>query len=339
MINDPDTYEVDRKILRELGPAPAVVLAIIVAMDDGIGTTVSHKQLAKAAGIPHIRARRCIEILTRTGLLKAEAQYQGRGQVPNSYRVPTTASTPAHSEQGAAARGEQEGLLLASRGAAHIEQPLISKQVLPRDGNDIDTSLFREPINSPTQRLLSKTPGVNRSPGTGGGGSSQFPQLVDLYADVEKLTAHFEGLVLLRMNQERRMKGWKNATLISETRKGRWEKSAVALLLSHPLEEVVGVVNWIFQECDGQLPRSMWRVECNPWPGSRKVTNLRLVLDFYDELVHLKMSRTPKSVETPPNKPAKPPRTGVPNARLKTPDNLTDLLGLAREEDDDDYQN
>ena len=99
-------YLIDPEILQQVGPVPAVVHAILLANDDGDGPRLTHKQVAKAAGITHIMARRSIDKLRGEGLLKSEAQFQDNWQQANRYQIPTVA-TPAHLEQT----------------PAHIEQP------------------------------------------------------------------------------------------------------------------------------------------------------------------------------------------------------------------------
>jgi hypothetical protein len=57
----PTSYRLDSEILQRVGPGPAVVHAILAANDNGDGTRMTHKQLAKAAGITHISTRRAID--------------------------------------------------------------------------------------------------------------------------------------------------------------------------------------------------------------------------------------------------------------------------------------
>ncbi|WP_232007838.1 hypothetical protein [Mycobacterium gordonae] len=79
----------------------------------------------------------------------------------------------------------------------------------------------------------------------------------DLYAQAQWLTVHFSGYVMARTNRERREKGWKQVEAIAEERLERWESSAMVLLSTHPLAEVAGVVDWIFVDSAGNLPKSV----------------------------------------------------------------------------------
>src|ERR1700757_282145 len=103
---------VDPDILREMGPGIAVVRAILAANDRGEGTSMTHAQLAKTAGITRITARRCIDKLRDAGLLKSEPQFQDNWRQANLYQMATLArpaddeqtddhseQTPAHIEQ------------------------------------------------------------------------------------------------------------------------------------------------------------------------------------------------------------------------------------------------
>ncbi|ODR22544.1 hypothetical protein BHQ23_08510 [Mycobacterium gordonae] len=83
------------------------------------------------------------------------------------------------------------------------------------------------------------------------------PKLSDLYAQAQWLTVHFSGYVMARTNRERREKGWKQVEAIAEERLERWESSAMVLLSTHPLAEVAGVVDWIFVDSAGNLPKSV----------------------------------------------------------------------------------
>ena len=79
-------YLIDPEILQQVGPVPAVVHAILLANDDGDGPRLTHKQVAKAAGITHIMARRSIDKLRGEGLLKSEARSRTTGSRPTATR-------------------------------------------------------------------------------------------------------------------------------------------------------------------------------------------------------------------------------------------------------------
>jgi hypothetical protein len=69
------TYPVNRVIFQQVGPA-AVVHAILLANDDGDGSGITHKEVARAAGITNITARRSIDWLRDAASLKSEAQFR-----------------------------------------------------------------------------------------------------------------------------------------------------------------------------------------------------------------------------------------------------------------------
>jgi hypothetical protein len=95
---DRSHYMVEASVLHQVGPAPAVVYAILAANEaDGV-TQMTHKQVADAAGVSVIKVRRSIDQLRDAGLLKREPQFRQSGQTANLYHIPAFA-TPAHSEQ------------------------------------------------------------------------------------------------------------------------------------------------------------------------------------------------------------------------------------------------
>ena len=87
--------------------------------------------------------------------------------------------------------------------------------------------------------------------------SGPWRNLLDIYEQAYWLVMHFEGHVLPRMNEERQARGWKTTDSVGEKRRNRWLTSAVALLCSHPLEEVVDVIDWLFTQCNGYIPAKL----------------------------------------------------------------------------------
>jgi hypothetical protein len=102
------------------------------------------------------------------------------------------------------------------------------------------------------------------------------------------LVIYFEGLVLDRENSERQAKGWKTRTSVGEDRRQSFLGNAVSLLEDHPLEEVTETVDWIFEKCKGLMPYSI-KLKYN---NDRKITRLRLVLNYYADIRKAMVSKS-----------------------------------------------
>jgi hypothetical protein len=74
-MSEPDRshYMVEASVLHQVGPAPALIHAILVAnADDGM-VSMTYKQIAELAGVRSSSARWNIKQLRDAGLLKSEA--------------------------------------------------------------------------------------------------------------------------------------------------------------------------------------------------------------------------------------------------------------------------
>ncbi len=131
--------------------------------------------------------------------------------------------------------------------------------------------------------------------------SGPWRNLFDVYAEAYWLVMHFEGHVLPRMNQELQAQDKKTRDSVGNYRRDRWLTSAVALLCSHPLEEVVGVTDWLFDSCHGYLPVSVVDDD-RQLKQDRKVTRIQQVADYYEELAEMALgNQPPKSAQVSDN--------------------------------------
>jgi hypothetical protein len=103
---------------------------------------------------------------------------------------------------------------------------------------------------------------------------------LDVYDEAYWLVPHLESYVLPRINEERRARSWKAIDSVGEKRRSSWLTSAVDLLISHRLQEVVGVTDWLFTSCGGFIPASVADVR-KASKRHRKVTRVQLVCDHY----------------------------------------------------------
>ncbi|MCV7351101.1 hypothetical protein [Mycobacterium parmense] len=118
------------------------------------------------------------------------------------------------------------------------------------------------------------------------------------------MVTYFHGFVLPRHNAERAAKSWKAVDSVGPRRLGQWHRSAVELVLDHPLVDVVKIVDWIFVRCDGYLPESAVEKE-----KDRKLTRLRQILNSYDALREAMAGISPVPVK--PMKRREPPDEAV----------------------------
>jgi hypothetical protein len=293
----------DPDILREMGPQVAVVHAILAANNRGGGTSMTHAQVAKTAGIARITARRCIDKLRNAGLLKSQAQFQDNWRQANLYQIPTcvrpadgeqthdhTEQTPAHIEQANSTYSTTHTSPSSSSEEENQEvdypYPGVAREGLRPSGvNNVGQGPQGQPgpggeAPPPSHRWTppgTPMPVASRE-------SGPWRNFFDLYAEAYWLVMHFEGHVL-RMNQELQLLGKKPRDSVGEYRRQRFLRSALRLLERHPLAEVVEVIDWVFTECSGHLP---FPVENEYTHTSslkdRKVTNLQKILDHYAEL-------------------------------------------------------
>jgi hypothetical protein len=334
----------DSKVLQQFGPQVATVHAVLAANDHGDGTRMSHRQLAKAAGIAHITARRAVDRLRKAGLLKCESQFQDSCQGANFYQIPT-AATLAHGEQ-TLAHGEQT--------PAHGEQPNI-----PTTTTNTDPSLVLEDkkgvvipgtaeagdglrpsgVASNTQVKTESNPERSQLPpawtskGTPMPVSSTPPGhkgLFELCREASWLVMHFEGYVLDQMNQALAVTAKKPRTSVGDDRRMRWRRSAIKLLESRSLLEVRETIDWLFTHCSGYLPFEVINKHTRqPSAQDRKVTSIRIVLEHYDRLMAEMV--TPKEIRSlEPAVEAGQPRTdyGEPLTDSRDESKVAALLSL-----------
>jgi hypothetical protein len=304
MLTPPDRpkYVVEAVILSQVGPVPAVVHAILAAdASDGI-TQMTHDQLAKAAGISPRTARRTLETLYEAGLWKSESQYRDSRQIANLYQAPS--------------QGGQFGQGGGQFGQAYIDnkdQPSTEDPSADQSSTDSPSSSLppEEDISNPLPRgLPAATPGVmtpgatNPGEGVGNPGDPEYPRtstgnpmpadprqsgqflaLPDLQHMADWLVESFEVPVLAEANQRRKARGRKPYTSVGDHRLNRWFSSAIKLIGSHPLEEVVRVIDWVFTDCGGFIPSSVVD-EFGRFAGhSQRLTRLQQIAEFYSSLV------------------------------------------------------
>ena len=305
----------DPDILRKMGPQVAVVHAILAANDRGEGTSMTHAQVAKTAGITRITARRCIDKLRDSGLLKSEPQFQDNWRQANLYQIPTCVR-PAEGEQ-THDHSEQTPAHIEQANSTYATTPTSPSSSSEEETQEVDypyPGVAREGLRPSGVNTTSKDPSGEPEPRrevpshphrwTPPGApmpvasrqSGPWRNLLDTYDQAYWLVMHFEGHVLPRMNQERKLHGWKTTDSVGEKRRERWLSSAITLLSSHPLEEVVEVTDWLFSSCHGYLPASV--VDDESRKRDRKVTRIQQVADYYEELADMALgNQPPKSSE------------------------------------------
>ena len=113
--------------------------------------------------------------------------------------------------------------------------------------------------------------------------------IFDVYTEALWLVTYFEGYVLEKSNQERQQRGWKLQDTVGDHRLEPWLENAVELLGGRdapPLSEVCSVIDWLFTERFGFLPFVVFNEHTGrPDSGSRKVTNLRKIADYYPQIL------------------------------------------------------
>lgn len=115
--------------------------------------------------------------------------------------------------------------------------------------------------------------------------------LFDRYNEARWLVSRLEQLVLAESNARRKAKGWKVENSISEKRKATWLENTLELLDGRDLAEVTSVIDWIFEQHSGYLPFDVEnKYSGKPRVADRRVTNIRLIRDNYDQLVEWKCS-------------------------------------------------
>jgi hypothetical protein len=116
-------------------------------------------------------------------------------------------------------------------------------------------------------------------------GSGPWRNLLDIYEQAYWLVAYFEVPVLADANQRRKARGHKPQASVGDKRLNGFLTSAVTLVGSHPLEEVVGIINWVFGRCGGFIPKSVVDEFGRFGGGDQKLTRLQQIVEFYDGLV------------------------------------------------------
>ena len=82
------------------------------------------------------------------------------------------------------------------------------------------------------------------------------------------------------MNAEYAEKGWKTKESVVANRLSGWRETAFELVIDHPLEEVIAIIDWVFATRDGQLPASAVEKK-----RDLKLTRLRQIQRGWDALV------------------------------------------------------
>jgi hypothetical protein len=306
--NSPN-YVVEGVILSQVGPVSAVVHAILAANEaDGV-TQMTHQQLATAAGIPVIKARRALDQLREAGLLKREPQFRHSMQKANLYLIPSSAP-PAHSEQAYIDMTNQvvsDSPTLSLPPREDINGLSFSKEniAIPLPGGGLrppgvmtpratnPEGGVGNPGESPTHPRISPT----TPPPVASRGEGPWLNLLDIFEQAFWLVAHFEVPVLATSNQERQARGRKFQASVGDHRLTLWLRSAVALLHSHSLDVVVRVIDWVFNDRGGFLAEHLVDDQ------ERKLTRIQQIVDCYDGLVAEMTMGLPPSGGTSPRQP------------------------------------
>jgi len=301
-------YLIDKQLLQQVGPTGAVVHAILLANDNGDGPGLTHKQMAKSAGITHITARRTINKLRDEGLLKSEAQFQDNRQQANRYKIPTVA-TPALIEQpnsrylstdvenGYLGTDVEEVDNSSSKSGSSdlfipLEVPGETSDLEPGEGLRPSTLVpgaseieIQERQEKPKWgRIPQGTPMPMDRPGKFGN-----KNVFHVYAKARWLVSYFEVRVLEKANIDRKERGWKPQTTVGDKRLEPWLADALTFLVGRDapdLSEVRLVVDWLFTKQSGILPFKVrgYQGRWGKFPD-RKVTNIRKFADNYGQLL------------------------------------------------------
>lgn len=279
-------YVVNSQHLERMGPGPAVLLGVLSHLGADEAAVIPQKQLAAAMGISLSTCRRYCECLCKEGLLKVEPVILNHRRISNAYQVDSSESVhfdrTAQNDGTAQTGGVRSKWASESSSSTSSISPEVQvEEVLPSESSSAtlrvtggNPLLEPEPCGSPGA--------VRRRPEPGSPMPASGPKLSDIYAQAQWLTTHFGGYVLVRMNRERNAKGWRQVEAIPEERLDRWECNAMVLVSSHPLAEVAEVVDWIFVDSAGNLPKSV--IEESDGRQDRKVTRLQQVQYHYPQL-------------------------------------------------------
>ena len=108
-------------------------------------------------------------------------------------------------------------------------------------------------------------------------------KVLDAYVNSMWLVVYFEGRIIHRDNHDRLNRGRKPIDEVPQYRKDKWFDSAFSLVHSHPLHEVVNVIDWVFDNQHSYLPCTV--LEHSETPSDDRLTRLRQVKENYDLLV------------------------------------------------------
>lgn len=282
---------VNPQIVQDLGPVHAVIQAVLLSHDSGEGAVMSYKEIATQANTTVASSRRAVAKLVELGYLKIEAQIEPMtGQTANRYHVSSVWSQanlsdpPAQSEQAYQEIKYLYPVVREGIGSTSSITDLTNSEVQigspseTRPGGSGSQDDFWEPHPIRWTPKGSPMP-VLAKPRYGRKGPFRAR------AEAKWLVSYFEGYVLAVSNKERLAKGWKIQDGIPERRKLIWLKHAEILLADHPLAEVAGIVNWVFDDCAGILPFDVIdSYGQRRKDGERKVTSVRKILENYEQL-------------------------------------------------------
>jgi DNA-binding transcriptional ArsR family regulator len=302
----PPMYLVDAEMPSQVGPVAALMYSILMAHEvDGI-TQMSHKRLTEITGISHSTVKRNLDKLYEAGLLKSESQHLGKGGVANAYLAPTTQVKMTYPlgqndlPLGFPYIGEEETRV--------IQKKITTTEKLNTTEKSRVSSLLEDNLSLPSGRLrrpegedsfptevgdvVDTLGDILRSPGTypatlppvATRNSGSFPNLLDQCEQALWLVDYFHVPVLAEMNQARQARGWKSQDSVGEKRLTKWFTSAIALVADHSLDDVVRVIDWVFAECGGVIPKSVVEDD-RQTTQDRKLTRLDHIVKYWGALV------------------------------------------------------
>ncbi|MEX0745088.1 MAG: winged helix-turn-helix transcriptional regulator [Phycisphaeraceae bacterium] len=274
---------INPRVLRIAGPVPAVVHAFISVSDSGHGIELAYSQIADAVNISVSSARRAIEKLRQEGIVASEpAVEELYGQRGNRYTLLDPARPPVQYEQPYLSIDNFNCKSTETTKSINYEIKSIDYETNTGIQGNRERGALGGEIPWPTSWGLVQAWTPINSP-------MPFPANNNLLKWCKErlwLVAYMEGYVLVRQNEERRLRGWKVVDELSEKRRLQFLRDAEKLLRENPLPCVVEVIDWVFIKHGGWLPfdvidyLGMTRKD-----SERKVTSLRKIWENFDMIL------------------------------------------------------
>lgn len=304
----PTCLVVEVDVLRRVGPARAVVHAVIASLaPQNEALQVRQAEIARCAGLSVKTTRRAIAVLEAKGLIALETRIGAYGQKPNAYRVvgtdqrqewPIGAGQCDHPYWDEEREDDRIEVVSSSAIASRDRESCTSKPSTGRDERS-GSGVGHAPPESPTrhesgtaqsrehlwsaQWPSADTPMPVDSARTAFGGKT----LLGLSKEALWLAAYFEARILTRTNAERSEKGLRPTQSVGDARRAKFFQAARKLLVGHDLAEVINVIDKLFDAWSGRLPFDPLPTQLPGWRkwNERRVTNLRQILENYEQLL------------------------------------------------------